>query len=529
MILDFHDFDGGNTINGDICIVGAGAAGITIAREFVGTRYTVVVLEGGGLKPEVETQKLYDSEIIGLPNVGVHEGRARVFGGTTTLWGGQALRFDSFDFEQRSWVPHSGWPISRAELDPFYERAERILNMGPEFSYEDLCATFGIIPPAFDSAKLYMECSRWSPRPNFGKAYRHEIKSASNVSVILHANATSIITDPSARAVETVEFKTLTGKTGFAKARFYVICCGGIETARLLLASDRVEENGVGNKHGQVGRYFQEHIHIRYGDLLTRNRKRLQETFESFYRHGLKYFPVITLSRELQQGEKLLSIHGSAMFDHPADSGIMALKMLFKSAISQNYPSRVELRHLARSALADPGEVFALAYRFYAQKRSGTPGRGPIYVGAQAEVAPNPDSRVRLSETTDRLGMRRVRLDWRLGELERRTLSAYIRVMVGEFERLGLGTFDLGQVAVLNEPFGWTTLVHDSAHHMGTTRMHDCAQLGVVDRHCRVHGTENLYIGSSAVFPTSARSNPTLTILALCVRIADRLKQDCRN
>jgi choline dehydrogenase-like flavoprotein len=527
MIQDFHDFDDGSSFHADICIVGAGAAGITIALEFIGTRYSVLVLEGGGLEPEVETQKLYDSEVVGLPHVGVHEGRARVFGGTTTLWGGQALRLDPLDFRERSWVPHSGWPISRKELDPFYDRAERVLKLGSHSSYNDLCSSFGIVPPAFDSEKIYMECSQWSPRPNFGKAYRDQIKNAPNISVLLHANATSIVTNSCATAVEKVEFKTLEGKTGSVTSGRYVICCGGIETARLLLASDRAEPHGIGNNQDLVGRYFQEHIHIRYGNLLTANRKTLQKFFESFYRNGLKYFPVITLSRQLQEQKQLLSIHGTPAFDHGADSPSLALKTLFKAAISQRYPNRSELARLARNALSGPGETFALGYRFYAQRRSGTPKRGPIFIGAQAEVAPNPDSRVMLSQITDRLGMRRVELDWRLSELERRTLSAYIRIVASEFERLGLGTFDLAQVAVLDDPAHWTAMVHDSAHHMGTARMHDSPQRGVVDRHCRVHGTDNLYIGSSAVFPTSARSNPTLTILALCLRIADRLKQEC--
>jgi choline dehydrogenase-like flavoprotein len=91
-----------------------------------------------------------------------------------------------------------------------------------------------------------------------------------------------------------------------------------------------------------------------------------------------------------------------------------------------------------------------------------------------------------LGEARDRLGMHRVRLDWRLGELERRTLSEYIKTLVGEFERLGLGTFDRGQVAMLADPTEWVAMVRDSAHHMGTTRMHDSPQDGVVDANCRV-------------------------------------------
>ena len=129
-----------------------------------------------------------------------------------------------------------------------------------------------------------------------------------------------------------------------------------------------------------------------------------------------------------------------------------------------------------------------------------------------------------MGDTLDRLGMRRLKLDWRIGELERKTLYEYIKSVASEFERLGLGTFDLSQAALLDDSMAWVRMAHDSAHHMGTTRMHESPQQGVVDPDCRVHGVVNLYIGSSAVFPTCAHSNPTLTILALCLRIADRLK-----
>jgi choline dehydrogenase-like flavoprotein len=524
MIKDFVDFDDGAAVAADICIVGGGAAGITMAREFIGTRFSVLMLEGGGLEAEAETQKLYDSEVVGLPHAGVHVGRARVFGGTTTLWGGQALRLDAFDLQKRSWVPYSGWPISREELEPFYDRADSVLQLGPRISYRNLCAAFGLQVPGFDPARLYMECSQWSPKPNFGTTYRQEIKSAPNISVLLHANVTSIVTNDSAVAVEKIEFRTLTGKQGTAKAHVYVICCGGIETARLLLASNRVEPQGLGNKYDLVGRFFQEHIHVRFGDLLTNERKCLQNYFESFYRNRLKYFPVIALCPRVQAEKHLLTIHGSAMFDDAQDSGIVALKQLFRMLSRGTKGGPGELRRFLLDALTSPGDVCRLGYRFYIKKRSATPRHGPIYIGAQAEPAPNPDSRITLSEARDRLGMRRLRLDWRIGELERRTLCEYIRTVAGEFERLGLGTFDLSQVALLNDPVAWVGMVHDSAHHMGTTRMHESPQRGVVDPDCRVHGVNNLYIGGSAVFPTSARSNPTLTILALCLRVADHLK-----
>lgn len=525
MIKDFLEFDDEATLNSDFCIVGAGAAGITIAREFLGTGHTVVLLESGGLYTDTETHKLYESEVIGLPHTGVHVGRARVFGGTTTLWGGQALRFSAFDLQERGWVPFSGWPLSRQDLDPYYERADRVLQLGRRMSYNDLCASFAIEPAAFDSNRLYVQCSQWSPQPNFGTAYRHELKQARNISVLLHANVTGIITNQNASAVESLEFRTLTGKKGIAKARFYIICCGGIETARLLLASDRIERRGVGNRRDLVGRYFQEHIHIRCGDLLATNRERLQNTFESFFRRRLKYAPLITLSERVQTEKHLLSILGTVSFEPAADSSISALKTLFRAVIGKSYPKPAELKHLLPKLVADPRELTALAYRFYVQKRARTPKRGPIFIGAQCEMAPNPSSRIMLGDSRDSLGMRRVKVDWRLGEMERRTISEFIVTIATEFERLGFGRFDRHQIAALDDPVGWVEMAHDSAHHMGTTRMHETAELGVVDPNCQVHGIANLYIGSSAVFPTSACSNPTLTILALCLRTADRLKR----
>ena len=527
MIEDFHQFNEGTSFEADVCIIGAGAAGIAIAREFLGTRHKILLLESGGFGPEPDSQKLYDSEITGLPHTGIHEGRARIFGGTTTLWGGQALRFDDFDFQERSWVPYSGWPISRAELDPYYDRAERVLHLGPRISYPDLCSSYGIAPPPFDPDKLYMDCSRWSPKPNFGTAYRQELKNASNVSVLLHANVTSVVTNGAAAAVESVEFSTLDGKKGSARARYCIICCGGIETARLLLASNRVEPHGVGNRNDLVGRCFQEHIHLNYGKLMTGNRAHLQDLFESFFVKGLKHAPLVTLTQRLQVEEKLLSVHGNLAFEPAPDSGIAAMKKLFRAVIGRSVSNVAELRQLIVRSLANPGDLLRLAYRLRVQKRAGTPRQGPIYLGAQCEMAPNPESRVLLSEARDPLGMPRVRLDWRLGELERRTLSEFIKQLASEFARLGLGTFDLEQAAILEDPAAWIERAHDSAHHMGTTRMHETPQLGVVDPQCQVYGIANLYIGSSAVFPTSARSNPTLTILALSLRIADRLKELC--
>jgi len=524
MIKDFHDFDDGACITADVCIIGAGAAGITVAKEFLDTHFTVLVLESGGLDNEAVIQKLNESEVVGLPHVGVEKGRFRAFGGSTIAWGGQTLRLQALDFKKRDWVPNSGWPITLRDIEPYYDRADRVLQLGPNLSYEDLCTRAGIDPLIFDSAKLHMECSRWSPLPNFGTTYRKELKQARDISVILHANVTQIITNQTATTVERLEFRSLAGKRGTAKARFYVICCGGIESARLLLVSDRTEQHGVGNKHDLVGRYFQDHAHVWYDDIVTTNRKHLQNSCESFFIRGRKYAPLLVLGDRLQAEKHLLRMHGTVIFWMEPDSSVAAVKTLFRAARGRTLPPLSELRHLLGNALADPGELFGVVYRYCIRKRAGTPKRGRVYLAALSEMAPDANSRITLGETRDQLGMRRTRMDWRVGELERRTASEYIRTVASEFGRLGVGSYNLKQAALLDDERAWVQMVADNSHHMGTTRMHESDKLGVVDSNCQVHGIHNLYIGSSAVFPTSGSSYPTLTILALCIRVADKLK-----
>lgn len=524
MILDLNTLENATELSADICVVGAGAAGITIAREFVASAYRVLLLEGGGLDAEPDSQSLYESEVVGVPHAGIHTGRARVFGGTTTLWAGQALRFDANEFRQRSWIPYSGWPISREELDPYYDRAEQVLGLGKRLSYAQLSALCNVGLPAFDTAGLRIECSQWSPWPNFGLKYRRELREADNVWVALHANATSLVTNATATRVEHVEFKSLSGKEGTAKARFYVICCGGIETARLLLLSNRILPQGLGNRHDLVGRYFQDHVHIRCGEFRPADRRRIRDLFESFFIGHYKYAPKIALSEEIQTERGLASAHGEIIFDAAPDSGASAAKELYRLARrGRSYNAGDIWRWLGAAAL-EPTEPFRLAYRLYAKRRIPAPRRGAIYLGAQCEAVPNPNSRVTLGESRDVLNMPRAQLDWQVGEIERKTLNQLVGLIATDFERLKLGCFDPQQIDVLKDLDNWRTMISDSFHHMGTTRMHDDPKLGVVNRDCQVHDVSNLYIGSCSVFPTSARSNPTLTALGLCLRIADRLK-----
>lgn len=525
MMIDFQELPRDAVLKADICVIGSGAAGITIGQEFLGTAYKVIIVESGGLKPERDTQELYRSEITGLTHRGTHGGRARIFGGTTTLWGGQALPLYPIDFEERPWVPHSGWPFSRVELESYYRRAGQVLHLD-NHQYEDTCwKCFGVQAPPFDKGKLATSFSQWSPEPNFASGYRGQLAGSGNVGVILHTNVVKIVPNREATTIERVDIRSLAGGLGAVQARYYVICCGGIETARLLLASNDVEPCGLGNRDDLVGRYLQEHIAVRCGEIFPTSRRALQQLFDQFYIRRTKYLPKLACSEVFQRQNQILNVLGNIVFDTAAHPGIQAAKKMF-NAITKGKP--LEKPSQAIWDIAKDGkELFGMAYRFYVRRRSFSPSSGPIYLEAHCEQEPNPESRVSLSGEKDALGMPRAKIDWRLTDLSWKTVSVFAKMVAAEFERLGLGRITVAD-GLLKQQSGWQQGMTDLSHDMGTARMHENPRRGVVDSQCRIHGIENLYVGSSAAFPTGGCSNPTLTLIALCLRLADHLKSRLR-
>ena len=523
MIHDFNSYEHGAVIQADICVIGSGAAGLTVASQFFGTRWKVVVLEGGGSSAEASSRDLYQAEVVGLPHEGVHEGRYRVFGGSTTAWGGQLLPLCEADFIEKLWVPYSGWPLSLQDLDHFYRQAEAMMGVdGPPYD-EDRWRRFGITAPALDEGAFRYRFSQWAAwgKRNLALSFRQALKSSGNVDVLLHANAVNVLTNEGTDHVERVEIKSVSGKSGAVEAHSYVICCGGIETPRLLLASNKIEPAGVGNKRDLVGRYFQDHISLRAGRIEPQNRRAVQALFDPFFRRDVMYTPKIEMCRKSQQELGLLNAICQLKFEIPEDSSLQDIKriLLAVQAGKNPLPSGKAMVRMARG-----GQEFArLAFGKVVLKRRLSLDRGDIHLLVDTEQAPNPQSRIYLTEKTDSLGMPRAAIDWRLSELDVRTLRAFADLFKREWERLGLGEVLLDDLT-FSEGCFWRENMRDVYHHMGTTRMSDSPQRGVVDRDCKVHGVDNLFIGSSAVFPTSGNSNPTLTIIALCLRLSDYLK-----
>ena len=492
MIIDARKLPENHAIDADLCIVGAGVAGLTIATALDRTKVSVCLLESGGHKQEADTQDLYRGEYEGnIPTVGngyLKRTRRRYFGGTSSVWGGFCRPLEKIDFEKRDWVPNSGWPFPRDHLDPYYKSASNFMRMGifgednPELNDPEFPSQFS--DDVFEDKVFRFRATR------FGSEYRQQIADSPNVSLYLHANATEIATTQSGDAVDGIEVATLTGARFRAKAQYYVLATGGIENARLLLASNRINKQGVGNQHDLVGRYFMEHSVIRSGlgplfvwDDIPMNLYRVRCYDEDRDRRAEFVYPH---ARTLQ-ARKMLSV---SLALHLPEKTIGD----FDRAIMK---ASFDLDKTNRSYI-DP-QVFKTIY--------------------MCEQVPNPANRVTLTRDKDGLGMSRVKLHWSLSGHEVSTISEFARLLTQWVAARSYGRVKqaIPEESLL-QAMSW------GCHHMGTTRMHRDPKRGVVNENCRVHGLGNLFIAGSSVYPTSGAANPTFTIIALALRMTDHLK-----
>lgn len=511
MHTDAGDLPNGSLLEADLCIVGAGAAGISMALEWIGSQGTVLLLEGGGFEYEPAMQDLYRGEIAGLPYYPLHVARLHYFGGTTGHWAGFCSPLDPIDFEKRDWVPHSGWPIRRDELDPFYARAQRVLELGPyEYAADDWQRRDpGLVPLALDPRTMWTKMWQFSPPTRFGTRYRKAIIDAPNVHLYTHANVCEVEANDPVTAVDGLRVRTLGGREHRVRARQYVMACNSTQNARLLLASNRRAPAGLGNAHDVVGRYFMEHLEIPGGHLMLAGQHPASTTMYGLQFGQTKARGELALSAAVQRDRRILN--GTVSLA-PGAAGEVA-----QSTFQWATPEVLEaFRSWEAGGREGPPPID------FPDPTGGPPQRF-FHLATRQEQAPNPDSRVTLSAERDALGMPLVKLDWRLTDLDRRSFRVFYEVMGRELGRTGAGRVQILDWVVADDP-AWPTSLSGGWHHMGTTRMHDDPRQGVVDANCRVHGLGNLYIAGASVYPTAGTANPTLTLVALTLRLSDHLK-----
>lgn len=524
MIIDFRTQDDGAIIQADLCIVGAGAAGITIARELIGSGIRVCLIESGGLNFDPDTQELYEGENRGeprLPNLDLS--RLRYFGGTTNHWGGWCTPLHDVDFRVRSWVPLSGWPISRSDLDPYYARGQSLLQLGPYIYDERVWDRIDIPPLPLDKTKVRLGFwqHRLSGPLRFGELYREDLRLANNIQVYLHANVTNIKINDSQTRVDHLDIRTLDGTAGKVRARFHVLACGGIENARILLLSNGVNPRGVGNAHDLVGRYFMEHPHAQCGEILAKDPELLFDRFLARQFENAMLRVGFRIGEQTQRTKEVLNCSATMELIPDPDSGTTAAREIWRD-IKKGHASD-EMPEKMWKVVRDLDHVARMIYQRLAEGRLAAPHPKLIYLKARSEQAPNPDSRITLSTKRDALGLNRVRIDWRLNAQDRQTIRVMAEVIGQEFGRLNMGRLKFADWLMDDSPVKSHGTV-DVGHHMGTTRMSDNPKAGVTTPECRVHGIDNLYIAGSSIFPTSGYSHPTFTIVALAIRLADHLK-----
>ena len=480
MLLDAADLDTGAALQADVCVIGAGAAGITIARELDGSGLDVLLLESGDFQFDEATQSLYKGTSVGIPidptvKLGLDAPRLRYFGGTTNHWAGYCRPFTPLDFEERSYVPRSGWPFSRESLDPYYRRAQDVLRLGPYEYTVQYWQDAGLLDqPLLHARTTPHAVVQIASSPLLGDLYRDDIVDSQNVRLCIHANVTQLTLSEDGSHLTGVEVATLSGVKFTASARLFVLATGGLEVPRLLLASNTQHPNGIGNEYDLVGRHFMEHVNIVPAvALLTTDTDGLAPYLPSDHtvtvnedERDVTIQAVILIAEDLQRSFALRSCEVTIEFPFPIGS-----------------------RKLDR--------LFPGVHRGVALMRAGglEPGIGPV-LRVLCEQEPNPASRVTLTRTRDQLGIPRIQLDWQLTRDDRLSMLRTIDYLGTEVARRGLGRIrlDIDGYRELkpspSDPLAYP--VNTGSHHMGTARMQASPRLGVVDADCRVHSVKNL-------------------------------------
>ena len=521
MIIDLES-GGPELLEADVAISGAGAAGITIARHLVQRGFKVLLLESGGLDYEPKTADLNRGVNIGQDYYELENARLRFFGGTTAIWGGRCAELDRLDFERRDWVPHSGWPFSKNELRSWYSAARRLFEIPME---DNDPASHGVLHRLGQGS---VEVRHWwfdNAFDRFGLAKNREFVDHPAAVVALHATVREIVPSHDLNSIDHFLIRAPSGKLHRARARSYVLAAGGLENPRILLASNGVAPNGLGNGHDLVGRFFMEHPHARGGRILRAPALQLLKAFGRKSTDGRTTAPLITLSDEAQRETGSLN-SALTVAARPPAKGRQALTKKAYETIKHKTAPTDKGRSLWRS-YRRLGRVVKGLGPFVAAGRCSL-GQHDLALIIRAEQAPNPDSRVQLIGETDSTGMPRISLDWRMSRQDVESVSTLVEAFGHECARAGLGHVESAEWLERGQSI-WVTDPLISAHplggyhHMGTTRMADDPKQGVTDSWGRVHGIGNLYVAGSSLFPTGGWANPTLTIVALALRTADRI------
>ena len=549
MIQHADEIVANTTVQADICIVGSGPAGITLAMELAKSGRSILLLESGDLGPTDDAQALNVGEVA---DEALHSPpdkyRQRCLGGGTSIWGGRCVPFDPIDFQTRPWIDHSGWPIGYESVEHYYPAANALCEAG-EYEYDARLAVAGgmqpllrgFTPQHFDVNGI----ERFSCPTDFGKRYQARLRAAPNVRVLLRATVTHLRASRDGSRIERLDVRN-SKDLGFSiVADQFILAMGGIETPRLLLTSDDVHAAGIGNTNDLVGRFYMCHVAGTIGSLQVDGPSNTVWHGYDIAADGTYCRRRLSLRPDVQAeqgvGNVVFRLHHPRITDPRHRTGPLSAIFLAQNFISYEYAKRLVsdapptattwLRH-GLNAVTDPFSTVRflghwLRDRTLAERKFPSiiirPKTNLFSLDFHAEQTPNRDSRIGLAAATDRFGNRQVRVDWHSNRQDVETVSRSFELLRGDLAHQAIGQLTLAPGEADIE----AVVRRDGAyggHHIGTARMSSSPTSGVVDADGKVFGVNNLYVAGSSVFPTSSQANPTLTIVALSLRLAAHVR-----
>ena len=548
MLNDARELPAGAEPRAQACVIGTGAAGVSVALELARSGVGVLLLEAGGRRADRAGEDQLRAVIpAGTPHEPLELLSRRRLGGTTQIWGGRCAPLDALDLEARDWVPGSGWPLTAAALDPLYRRAQEWCEAG-EYSYgaPEALGAGGLFGADDGSALDDTALWRYSPPVDFWRRHRRELVGSPQVTVLEHACVGRLERDLVSGRIEAAVI-SLPDRELRARAELYVIATGGLQTARLLLASNRESPAGVGNEHDLVGRFYGTHLVGEAGAVGVDPATAAAGGLYGRARDGVWSLRRFALTPTVQRQERLRNTVLGLRHPDPRDPahrdallssfalarGSLARLRLdwksrgVKSEFARLPGTRQHLGNVARGipAVASFGATWT-RQRLLARRRipgfAAVPGAIPLRLRIDAEQTPDRENRASLSRERDPLGVPRLELRFRIGDEDRASIQRSLELACAEIERLRPGS-----VAAAPGREELAELVSaDGTHQIGVARMGESPRTGVVDPDCRVHGAANLYVAGSATFPTTGAVAPTLTLVALALRVADSARAD---
>jgi len=526
MFIDFSDASNTVPTDIDVCIVGAGVMGLAISSHLhTHTRRRIVLLEEGELE-DTETASAVPAEANSgdVPSA-VAGSRARGFGGSSRRWGGQALPFSRLDLAKRPFLPGRGaWPVDWEELNRFYPAADRFLGLSSLPFETDLWRREQVTTPFQDGEDLELTISKYSPHPYLATVHRRSIESSAQVDCLLNAKVASLELDQDGRHARRVRIRSPQGRETWLPARVVLLCAGGIENARILLASPQAGGCGIGNQADLVGRYYQDHVGFYAARLRPVDWDAFRHLFASFVPGNQKYLPKIQLSQALQQRDDLLNVIGNLDVQEDAYSPRSCARRIYHSLRRRSLHGdgqQAGFKDVWRLLQAAPQTLDLLAAHFV-EHRIAIPRDGHFFLMANAECEPLSASRITLGQQRDAYGLHRPQVNWLVSDLTYKALQSYGQALKRCLESAGIAMVQLSPY-LLDPSANWKERAYSLYHHMGATRMAASPNQGVVDGQSRVHGIDNLYIAGTSILPTGSASNPSYTALALALRTADHL------